>query len=199
MNNVRVFTFIFVNTDQKSFSDLEELIQSSVSAPELLSYKKKAGRKIFKETRHPIYRGVRLRKNDKWVCEVREPNTKSRIWLGTHSTPEMAARAYDVAALALRGNLALSNFENSLWMLTWAKSSSPRDIQFAAAEAVRAFRLPTYSKSTSIKKKSSQSVTSKASRTVEIAEMFIDISLRPEAFFDEESIVLYACINCQHG
>ncbi|XP_026428137.1 dehydration-responsive element-binding protein 1D-like [Papaver somniferum] len=171
-----------------SISDIEELIQSPISAPELLSHKKRAGRKIFKETRHPIYRGVRLRKNDKWVCELREPNSKSRIWLGAHSTPEMAARAYDVAALALRGNLAPLNFEDSLWVLTRAKSSSPRDIQIAAAEAARAFPLPTYSKSSSIRKKSSQSVTSKASRPVEVAEIFTDISFRPDAFFDEEAL-----------
>ncbi|XP_026438977.1 dehydration-responsive element-binding protein 1D-like [Papaver somniferum] len=176
------------STDHTSLSDLEELIQISVLAPELRSHKKRAGRKIFKETRHPIYRGVRLRKNDKWVCEVREPNSKSRIWLGTHSTPEMAARAYDVAALALRGNLAPLNFEDSLWVLPRAKSSAAKDIQIAAAEATRAFPLPTHSKSSSIRKKSSQSVTSKASRTIEFAETFTDTSLRPEAFFDEEAL-----------
>ncbi|MFS7911413.1 putative transcription factor AP2-EREBP family [Helianthus anomalus] len=41
--------------------------------------KKRAGRKKFKETRHPVYGGVRRRNPGKWVCEVREPNNQSRV------------------------------------------------------------------------------------------------------------------------
>jgi EREBP-like factor len=101
--------------------------------------KKRAGRKIFKETRHPVYRGVRKRNLDKWVCEMREPNKKTRIWLGTFPTAEMAARAHDVAAMALRGRYACLNFADSVWRLPTPASAETKDIQRAAAEAAEAF------------------------------------------------------------
>ncbi|XP_045811630.1 dehydration-responsive element-binding protein 1A-like [Trifolium pratense] len=102
--------------------------------------KKRAGRKKFKETRHPVYRGVRKRNLDKWVCEMREPNKKTKIWLGTFPTAEMAARAHDVAALALRGRYACLNFADSVWKLPKPATTQTKDIQKAAAQAAEAFR-----------------------------------------------------------
>ncbi|XP_050377318.1 dehydration-responsive element-binding protein 1E-like [Argentina anserina] len=128
------FSDASVATRRSSYSDQEEVILAS-SRP-----KKRAGRRVFKETRHPVYRGVRRRNNNKWVCEVREPNKKTRIWLGTYPTAEMAARAHDVAALALRGKQACLNFADSVWRLPVPASMDQLDIRRAAAEAAETFR-----------------------------------------------------------
>ncbi|KAI3783915.1 hypothetical protein L1987_43006 [Smallanthus sonchifolius] len=125
-------------------SSATDCSSSTAGLPELIlasrNPKKRAGRKKFKETRHPVYRGVRRRNSDKWVCEVREPNKKSRVWLGTYPTAEMAARAHDVAVLAMRGRSACLNFADSVWRLPVPESSNVRDIQKAAAKAAEAFR-----------------------------------------------------------
>ncbi|KAI4325531.1 hypothetical protein MLD38_030919 [Melastoma candidum] len=73
-----------------------------------------AARKRGGGLRDRPYKGIRMRKWGKWVAEVREPNKRSRIWLGSYSTPVAAARAYDTAVFYLRGPSARINFPEFL-------------------------------------------------------------------------------------
>ncbi|XP_019193989.1 PREDICTED: ethylene-responsive transcription factor ERF017 [Ipomoea nil] len=78
------------------------------------------------------YRGVRKRKWGKWVSEVRLPNSRERIWLGSFDSPEKAARAFDAALFCLRGETANFNFPDNPPDIVNGRSLTREEIQIAA-------------------------------------------------------------------
>jgi len=82
------------------------------------------------------FKGVRKRKWGKWVSEIRLPNSRERIWLGSYDAPDKAARAFDAAFVCLRGQGAAGadlNFPDSPPPCrAGGCSSDPREVQAAA-------------------------------------------------------------------
>ncbi|XP_031120156.1 ethylene-responsive transcription factor ERF018-like [Ipomoea triloba] len=80
------------------------------------------------------YKGVRKRKWGKWVSEIRLPNSRERIWLGSYNTAEKAARAFDVAQFCLRGPTAQLNFPDDPPDVPGWQTFTPPEIQDVAAQ-----------------------------------------------------------------
>ncbi|KAG5545540.1 hypothetical protein RHGRI_017893 [Rhododendron griersonianum] len=74
-----------------------------------------------------------MRKWGKWVAEVRQPNSRDRIWLGSYRRAEEAARAFDAIAFYLRGPSVTLNFSDCLSNVPDAAELSRSQIQVAAS------------------------------------------------------------------
>ncbi|KAF8690043.1 hypothetical protein HU200_041435 [Digitaria exilis] len=122
------------------------LLSSSIVAPLLLLHRGGLGAasspagsmsSSSPEMEGKKFKGVRKRKWGKWVSEIRLPNSRERIWLGSYDAPEKAARAFDAAFVCLRGPGAAGadlNFPDSPppCRAGGRCSSDPQEVQAAA-------------------------------------------------------------------
>ncbi|KAL2536880.1 ethylene-responsive transcription factor ERF [Forsythia ovata] len=64
--------------------------------------------------------------------EIRLPNSRERIWLGSYDTAEKATKAFDAALFYLRGSHAKFNFPDDPPNIAGGQSLTPVEIQVVA-------------------------------------------------------------------
>ncbi|XP_056166801.1 ethylene-responsive transcription factor ERF017-like [Syzygium oleosum] len=127
----------------------------------------------------PKLKGVRQRKWGMWVSEIRFPNSRQRIWLGSYDSPVKAARAFDAALFCLRGPTAKFNFPDNPPEIPGGRSLTPPEIKAAAeryAESGAVPARPELSGSESPAPLPSPSVSEASSVLTGESDLYLDVS-----------------------
>ncbi|CAN4097844.1 unnamed protein product [Withania somnifera] len=111
-------TSTFINFPISDYEKEIEIMQTMTKEEYLASLRRRSSgfaRGVSK------YRGVaRHHHNGRWEARIGRVFGNKYLYLGTYSTQEEAARAYDIAAIEYRGINAVTNFELSTY-IRWLK------------------------------------------------------------------------------
>lgn len=85
--------------------------------------------------------GVRLRQSGKWAAEIRNPLTKTKVWLGTYATLEEAGKAYADKKVEFDASVASANSQCLRSAASKEKVSLRKDVAASGDLAKEGFDL----------------------------------------------------------